>query len=1026
MSSLGYNPSEFETKWKKKWLKTKLNKTSKKNKEKFYSLYSFPYPSGSGLHVGHVEGMVANDIVARFYKMQGRDVMLPMGWDSFGLPAENYAIKTGVHPSESTESAISTFIEQINNVGISVDWSKEVAAHRPDYYRWTQWIFLQLFKKGLAYRKSAPVNWCPKDQTVLANEQVINGKCERCDTEVIQKDLKQWFFKITDFSERLYKDLDTVDWPESTKAMQRNWIGKSVGAEIIWRLDNPETKEEFKIHTFTTRFDTIPGPTFMVIAPEYPDIGKFITKEYKEQTQKYIESVKNRTNLERQSNKEKTGVFTGSYAINPYNNEKVPIYIADYVLINYGTGAVMGMPGHDQRDYEFAKRYNLPIKYTLKPNEKDFEFPNNKAFEEEGYEINSGEFDGLWWKDAREKIITKLENEGNAIRRTNYKLRDWLVSRQRYWGCPIPIIYCDKCKSEGKGYSKEMPGIYPVDDSLNNEVDFSDIKKVLVLHGTKGTSQSNWLPWLKSELEKKNIEVAIPDLPEELNYEKRMNFLKEKYAEFLTEDTIIIGHSSGATAALHIANRYKIKKLILVAPVLYMDEDYNNSFTHIADKQTADSLAEYANHNIDPLRIMENAQDIVMLFGEQDTYTPSAEFLQYSHKNYPTAATYVFEDKKHFSTTTDNLKVFPDLLKYLDCNKDKLPVILPKDVDFRPTGESPLTRSASFNKNVKCPKCGSPAYREVDTMDTFVDSSWYFFRFCDALNINEFAKGENMNEWLPTDLYMIGAEHIVLHLLYSRFFTKFFYDQGYISFNEPFYKMRHMGLILGPDGRKMSKRWGNVINPDDEVKKYGGDTVRMYEMFMGPIEDSKPWNDTAETGISRFLSRIWNLQAKVLNSEVLDKEIHNKQEILINKLIKKVEEDIKNLSFNTSVAKFMEFSNEVSKHEKISKNVWEKFLLTLAPFAPFITEELWERMGNKYSIHQESWPLFNENVLVNDSIVITIQINGKVRSTMELPINSDEETVRLKAVSFDNVKKYLITDPKKIIYIKNKVINFII
>ncbi len=802
-----YNPENFESKWQKIWLKDKLYKTPaiKPGEKKFYSLYSFPYPSGAGLHVGHVEGMVANDIAARYYRMKGYAVTLPMGWDSFGLPAENYAIKTGVQPAISTEEAIKTFIGQINNVGISVDWDKEVGAHRPDYYRWTQWIFLQLFKEGLAYRKSAPVNWCPKDQTVLANEQVINGRCERCDTEVIQKDMKQWFFKMTAFAERLHRDLDKVDWPESTKVMQRNWIGRSEGAEVVWDLDNPESKENFKIHTFSTRFDTIPGPTFLVVAPEYEHVSKLITADNKAEVEKYINEAKDLTDLQRQTEKVKTGVFTGSYAINPYNNEKVPIYVADYVLAGYGTGAVMGMPGHDQRDYDFATKFDLPVKYTLKPKDENFEFPKDKPFEGEGYEINSGEFDGLWWEDARDKIMAKLESEGKAIRKINYKLRDWLVSRQRYWGCPIPIVY----DPEGNPHAIE----------------------------------------------------------------------------------------------------------------------------------------------------------------EKD-----------------------------------------------------LPLVLPTDVDFKPTGESPITRSESFKKLAE-EKYGRGWHFEVDTMDTFVDSSWYYFRFCDAHNDQKWADTEKVNAWLPTDLYMIGVEHTVLHCLYSRFFTKFLFDQGLINFDEPFYKMRHMGTILGPDGRKMSKRWGNVINPDDEIKKFGADTVRMYEMFIGPLEESKPWNDRTENGVFRFLSRVWELQNKV--SDKVGDDSKTKQEKLLQKVIKKVSQDIEKLSFNTAISKFMEFVNEVSKESAIEQNIWERFLLVLAPFAPFMAEELWSK-NHQESIHLQKWPEFNEALIKDEVVNIAIQVNGKVRDVLSIALDTEEKEVLAKALELEKVKKFVQSEPKKVFFVKNRIMNLIV
>jgi len=937
------------------------------------------------------------------------------------LPAENYAIKTGVPPSERTEMAISTFIEQINNVGISVDWDKEVGAHRPDYYEWTQWIFLQLFKAGLAYKKAAPVNWCPQDQTVLANEQVIDGKCERCGTEVVQKDLEQWFFKITDFAERLDKELDSVDWPDSTKMTQRNWIGMSEGAEVDWEIcDKDGNSKNGIITVYTTRFDTIPGPTFMVVAPEYSKVWDLTTDENKEKVEEYIKQTKNKTDLTRLSSKEKTGVITGSYAKNPFNGSLIPIYVTDYVLANYGTGAVMGMPGHDQRDWDFAKKFNLPVIYTAKP--ESGIFPEDGPSLEEGTQINSGEFDGLKNTEAKEKILDKLVKEGKARRKTIYRLRDWLVSRQRYWGCPIPIIYCDQCKAEGKGYHANMPGVYPINDDLEKrDLDFSGVKKVLVLHGTGNNSQGNWFQWIKQTLGEENINVAVPDLPSEFDDKVQMEFLAENYKEFLDENTVIIGHSSGATTALKIAERFKVKKLIMVSPVLYVDEDYKKVCIESFGEQTAELLAEYAN-SIDSKLVNANASKITILFGLQDPYTPVSDFIQYAHKTYPSASVQVYKEMHHFNIDTDNLKAFPELLQYIAQSPNTIPVRLPKDVDFRPTGESPLTRSVEFNEGVKCPNCGASARREVDTMDTFVDSSWYFFRFCDAMDKTQWASSEAMNAWLPTDLYMIGAEHIVLHLLYSRFFTKFFYDKGYIKFNEPFYKMRHMGLILGPDGRKMSKRWGNVINPDDEIKKFGADAVRMYEMFMGPLEESKPWSDTAENGVFRFLGRVWNLQEKVQDIE------SNDQLILANKLIKKISQDIETLSFNTAVAKFMEFVNDINKFDAIAKSVWETFLLTLAPFAPFIAEELWSKIheSETESIHIHKWPSINESLLSESLLTIAVQVNGKVRGTIQIKPDTEEKEVVDLAMANEGVKKYVTAEPKKIIYIKNKILNIIV
>ncbi len=806
MASEKYNPKEFEKKWQEKWLADKLYKTPEvdKSKEKYYSLYSYPYPSGAGLHVGHVEGMVANDIMARYYRLKGRNVTLPMGWDAFGLPAENYAIKTGVPPRQNTDDAIKTFIEQINNIGISVDWDMEVGSHEPSYYKWTQWIFLQLYKKGLAYKKKAPVNWCPKDETVLANEQVVDGKCERCDTPVVQKEMSQWFYKITDYADRLITDLDKVDWPESTKSMQKNWIGKSEGTEVDFEVkstSNGTTLEKLRI--FTTRIDTIFGATFMVIAPEHK-----LIKEHKDQisnfeeVQTYLKDAETRTELERQVNKDKSGVkIEGLVAINPFNNTEIPIYVADYVLMSYGTGAIMAVPAHDERDGEFAAKYNIAVVEVLKPLE-DAEITDNEKFTEYGKLVNSGDFTGMTSQDAANKMQEWLKEKGLGEKKTTFRLRDWLLSRQRYWGAPIPIVY----DPEGNAH--------PIDE------------------------------------------------------------------------------------------------------------------------------------------------------------------------------------------------------------KD-LPLLLPEDVDFKPTGESPIARSESFKKQAE-EKYGKGWHYEVDTMDTFVDSSWYFLRYFDVNDSEKIFDSEKVNYWLPTDLYLIGAEHAVLHCLYARFFTKFLFDQGMINFDEPFYFMRHMGTILGTDSRKMSKRWGNVLNPNDEINTYGADTLRMYEMFMGPLEEAKPWNDRAENGVFRFLNKVWDLQAKVTEFE------SKEQQIELNKTIKKIGEDIECLSFNTAVAKLMEFNNFLQKEEKISKDVWKNLLIILAPFAPFMAEELWELSGWKYSIHQQSWPQFDEALTKDAIVTVAVQVNGKVRGTIEVAAGSEESDVVAKAKEVQGVQKYLTAEPKKVIYIKDRILSFIV
>ncbi|MEP7103213.1 MAG: leucine--tRNA ligase [Candidatus Dojkabacteria bacterium] len=814
-----YDPKTFENKWKEKWLNDKLYKANFEDtkSDKFYSLYSYPYPSGAGLHVGHSEGMVANDIMARYWRMKGRNVIYPMGWDSFGLPAENYAIKTGVPPQKTTDDAVVTFKEQINNLGISIDWDTEVGAHWPEYYKWTQWIFVQLFKKGLAYKKKASVNWCPKDQTVLANEQVINGKCERCDTEVVQKDLEQWFFKITDYADRLDKDLDKVDWPDSTKATQRNWIGKKTGINIDYKIENTN-----KILTcFTTRPDTNFGVTFIAVAPD----SQFVKDNIqifpnKEESQKYIDETSKKTELERlQEGKKKTGAFTGLYAINNLNNKKIPVYLSDFVLANFGTGALVGVPGHDLRDFQFAKTMGIEIIRVVKGADGDESeiTEESQVQEEQGAMINSDFLNGMNIHEATKKIMDYIEEKGWGKKVVNFRIRDWLVSRQRYWGCPIPIVY-------------------------------------------------------------------------------------------------------------------------------------------------------------DP------------------------------------------EGNPHAVEESD------------------LPILLPTDVDFRPTGESPIARSEEYKKRAE-EKYGKGWHYEADTMDTFVDSSWYFFRHIDANDSEKAFDSAKADYWLPTDLYMIGAEHIVLHLLYSRFFTKFFFDEGIVNFNEPFYKMRHMGIISGPDGRKMSKRWGNVINPNDEIAKYSADTVRMYEMFMGPLADPKPWNDRSENGVFRFLNKVWDLSNKISSTEGggtprlpsgMDDPKLLDQLRLVHKLIQKISEDTEILSFNTAIAKYMEFINAISAFEKIDKTVWETFLKVLAPYAPFITEELWGKLGNGYSIHTQKWPEFDPELIKDEVITMAVQINGKVRGTIQINPEAEERDAMDKAKADEKINKYITSDVRKVIYIKGKILNIII
>ena len=791
---------EYEKKWEDRWEKEGIYATPKEvsKENKLYILPQLPYPSGSGLHVGHAEVYTACDIYARFKRMKGKKVLQVIGWDAFGLPAENYAIKTNVHPKITTNKAIKNFKYQIGRMGVSVDWEKSVGSHEPSYYKWTQWFFLLMLERGLAYKKKQRVNWCDSCKTVLANEQVNNGICERCGTEVIQKEMSQWFLRITDYADRLIDDLDKVDWPEESVKRQREWIGRSEGAMMEFEVKGREKK----LKVFTTRPDTVYGATFMVIAPEHELVEEMKEKiENYDEVAKYVEAASFKTELERQQQeKDKTGIeLKGVKVINPVNDKEIPVFVADYVLASYGTGSIMAVPAHDERDFEFAKKHNLEVIQVIEAEKKNDE----EVYAGEGKLINSELFQGLNYPEDKGKIIKILKDKGVAEGKTIYKLRDWSISRQRFWGAPVPVVY----DPEGEPHPAKM---------------------------------------------------------------------------------------------------------------------------------------------------------------------------------------------------------------------DDLPIRLPDDVDFHPTGRPPIADSEKFQEGVE-EKYGKGWKRETNTLDTFMCSSWYYYRYLDPKNDKAFADKKILAEWMPVDFYLGGPEHVTGHLLYSRFFTKVLNDAGYINFDEPFMVHRHQGLILGEDNKKMSKRWGNVVNPTEVMDRHGGDTLRLYEMFMGPLEQSKAWNTNDEKGIFRFVNRIWSLQEKV----DIDYQSED-QEKWINKTIKKVEKDISELGFNTAIAFLMELTNFLKKEEKISKQVWEKFLLILAPFAPFMAEEMWEKIGNKFSIHQQPWPKTEEKYLKEEVVNLVIQINGKTRGLLQVEPNiKEEEAVKLSLVD-KKAGKYLSEGYKKVIYIPNKIINFVV
>ncbi len=801
MKTMEYNPQKIEKKWQDYWEKNNFYQAEDfSEKAKQYILVEFPYPSGQGLHVGHVRGYTALDAIARKRRMQGYNVLFPIGWDAFGLPAENYAIKKGVHPSKIVEENISNYTNQIKNLGLSFDWSREINTTDPDYYKWTQWIFLQLFKKKLAYQAKVPINWCPSCKIGLAHEEVIHGECERCGAKVEQKEIKQWMLKITDYADRLIEDLDDLDYLKEIKKQQIEWIGKSHGTEIDFKIE--DSNEAIKV--FTTRVDTIFGVTAVVIAPEHSLVEKVITKDRLKEVEDYIDKSKEKTEFERtKMDKEKTGVFSGSYCINPATGEKVPIWIGDYVVATYGGGAVMVVPAHDKRDYEFAKKYGLEIKEVVSGGDI-----SKEAYTDYGKLINSGDFNGLSSEEAIEKITKWLKEKGFGEKKVNYKLRDWVFSRQHYWGEPIPVIHCKKC------------GVVPVPEK---------------------------------------------DLPVELPF-------------------------------------------------------------------------------------VEN-------------YKPTE------------------------------------------------------------TGESPLAKIDEW-VNVKCPKCGAEARRETDTMPNWAGSNWYYMRYCDPENNNDLADPKKLDYWLPVDWYNGGPEHITLHLLYSRFIYKFLFDIKKAPTKEPYNKRTLHGIVLAEDGRKMSKSLGNVVNPDDIVKEYGADSLRVYEMFMGPFDQSIAWSTESLNGVYKFLGKVWRLVLRCKDNKESSKEVLKR----VHQLNKKVEEDTEKTKFNTAVAAFMEFVNFAQENkDDVGKEVIERMLILLAPIAPHIAEELWSRIGNKESIFQEKWPEYDPSLVEEDVVTIVIQINGKVRD--EIDVSSEISQKEVEKLAFDRKKVQNWIDDKEIkktIFVPGKLINFVV
>jgi leucyl-tRNA synthetase len=934
-----YNFKDIEEKWQKKWEEEGIyNFKDDPNKEKLYCLEMFSYPSGAKLHLGHWYNFGVADTWARYKRMQGYNVFEPMGFDAFGLPAENYAIKTGIHPRISTEKNIDTMEHQLRKMGAMFDWSHEIVTCREDYYKWTQWMFLQLYKNGLAYKKEAPVNWCDKCKTVLANEQVISGECERCGTTVIRKNMSQWFFKITKYAEELLQDLDKLDWPEKTKILQTNWIGKSEGAYVGFKVDG--TDEKFTV--FTTRCDTLFGATYCVLSPEHELVDKITTPDKKEEVEKYKLEASKQSEIERTSTtKEKTGVFIGAYAINPINNKKIPIYISDYVLSSYGTGAIMAVPAHDERDYEFAKKFNIDIIQVL-------EEVTGTPHEDESH---------------KDSIVAVVYDEKND----KYLTINWHDKGGR--------LFIGGTRKDG-----ESP-LECATREIREETGYDDIEFV------RETFKINHHYYAYNK--DKHFEIESTGLLFKLKSDHRID-------QNLDEDEVFdVEWVSKDIIDNEIKDELHLKTFAYTLNDTAMEGDgvhINSGFLDGLNKENAiKKMGEYLKENN---------------LGELTTTYKLRDWLVSRQRYWGAPIPVVY---------CDDCGIVP-------VPEKDLPVVLPDDVEFTPDGESPLKKCESFVK-CTCPKCGKEAKREVDTLDTFVCSSWYYLRYPDNLNSNEPFNKELINKMLPVDKYIGGIEHACMHLLYARFFTKALRDMGYLNFDEPFTSLVHQGLILGPDGEKMSKSKGNTVSPDEYVDEYGADVLRGYLMFGFNYVEGGPWSDDGIKSIDKFYQRIGRVVDLITEEDTRYSDIDK----VLNNTIKSIREDIERFQFNTCIARIMEYTNALSKLDKIPRYYIEQLLLVLAPFAPHISEELWNKIGNEFSIHNQKYPEINTDIKEDENIEVVVQINGKVRGKVTVPSDISPEDIKVKVREIENVKKYLEgSEIVKEIYIPKKLVSIVI
>ncbi len=1214
-----YDPKKIEPKWQKYWDKQKTFEALENAKssegtplgEKFYGLIEFPYPSGEGLHVGHPRPFTAMDVITRKKRMEGKNVLFPIGFDAFGLPTENFAIKTGKPPAEVTKKNIANFTRQLKMLGFGFDWSRQVDTTDPNYYKWTQWLFLQFYKHGLAYKKNQPINWCPKDKIGLANEEVVGGCCERCGTAVEKRNKEQWMLGITKYADKLLEGLKDVNYIERARVQQENWIGKSEGAEVVFPLRVPgQADGAYSVTVFTTRPDTIFGVTFLAISPElaksWLDAG---WKPSAEVVQYIDQELKNRAAITTREEQEKTGVHTDVLAVNPVSKESVPVWVTNYVMGGVGTGALMGVPAHDERDFDFAKKFGLPVRQVVNGNAEieektkylifDFdgvlgdtkmpslkvfvnmgetkteqealedqiayfsrkpkyvkdhnltaqqiqeksdwvkrfgdelvkvgfslfdgfievikEMPKTKIaiissgssvamkvsgikeklsathilsfedhhskeekieqvckdwgvslkdvyyftdtksdvyelencldrkkiigcawgycgydllkevlpekqilkefaeiqtlfgaelFTEDGVSVNSDFLNGLKTSEAQEKIISWLEENKVGKKQINYKLRDWVFSRQRYWGEPIPLVYCENCKNKKQ--------------------------KALLIHGFESSGDGVWLPWMKKELEKQGFEVFNPSMTN--NFHATVDsWLAElkPYFEKLGEDDVIIAHSLGSKAALHLLEQaaHKVGHIFLVASAIgtVHKRDWDQLRAKWP-KSDIDALQAFWGMPVNYEKINQNAKTISVIRSSDDHTIPF-----YTHEGLP-ASWFVqtWNGFGHFLGLE-----YPKLLAEVLMKKNtgwaplpesELPLKLPKVEQYQPTdtGESPLAAMEKWVKT-KCPNCGGAARRETDTMPNWAGSSWYFLAYAlggeKRLAEQNFWDQELLKQWMPVDWYNGGMEHTVLHLLYSRFWNQFLYDVGFVPSSEPYKKRTSHGMILAKGGEKMSKSRGNVVNPDEMVEQFGADALRTYIMFMGPFDQAVEWDTNGLVGVRRFLEKVWSLQEK--NSDTAASDA--KTQMYLHQTIKKVTEDIDDMRFNTAIAKMMELANEMSKQEKIAAADYILFVKILSPFAPHLCEEIWSQLGNNGSIALEAWPEYNEALTKEQEITLAVQINGKLRDTISVDAEITEAAAKEAVLASQAVQKWLEgKEPKKIIYVKGKLISIVV